>query len=98
MIKDALHPDAIDIIRDIVLGDMSRFGGTAVDVRVEPDHDGDPSLQIDVRYSGEGEPVDPKVMAALGLKLRDRLWTFGEERFPYLQHHFPEDQKVLGFK
>ncbi len=97
MIKDALHPDAIDLIRDTVLGDMGRFGGTAVDVKVEPDHDGDPSLQIDISYSGEGEPVDPKVMAELHFKVRDRLWRFGEERFPYLRHRFPDHQKVLGF-
>lgn len=98
MIQDALHPDAIDIIRDIVLGDMSRFGGTAVDVRVEPDHDGDPSLQIDVRYSGEGEPVDTKVVASLLSKVRGGLWAAGETRFPYIRHHFPEDQKIVGFR
>lgn len=97
MIKDALDPDAVDIIRDVVLTDMRRFGGTAVEVKIEPDHDGDPSLYIDVSYSGEGDPVDPTVMAEVLFKVRSRLWTFGEERFPYLRHHFPDEQKVLGF-
>lgn len=98
MITDALSADVVAIVRNVVLHDMGRFGATLVDVAVEPDHDGDSSLKIDISYDGRGDPVDPKIMAGLLSKLRDRLWKHGERRFPYIQHHFPENQKVVGFR
>jgi hypothetical protein len=98
MTSDTLEADTIKIIRDVVLGEMRRFGGTDLDIVVGTDHDGDLSLQIDVHYSGAGDAVDTKVVANLLFKLRQRLWESGETRFPYIRHHFPDNQKVVGFR
>ncbi len=93
-----LSDDIVADVRDLLQREMRPFGLTDIQVAVAPDHAGDPSLQIDADYDGEGRPVDPKIVAGLVTKLRDRLWAKGEKRFPYIRHHFPEDQKVVGFK
>ena len=97
MSQEAPTADVAVIVRETVLSDMERFGAVDVEVKAVPDHDGDPSLAVDIHYDGHGDPIDPKAMASLLFKLRERLWEHGETRFPYIRHHFPEAQKVVGF-
>ena len=97
MIKDDIAPDVVAAIEDIVRHEVGRFGLLDVRVSVSEDHDGDPILRIDADYEAGGEPVDPEVVAGLGLKLRNRLWDMNEQRFPHVRHNFSEQQKVVGF-
>jgi hypothetical protein len=59
------------------------------DVAEGRDHDGDPALFVTVYYRAGTEMVDQT--AALST-VRDRLLAFGEERFPYMHHVYPDDQ------
>ena len=76
---------------------MKRFGFKSAHVEAGEDHDGDPVLFIDVRYRRIGDPINPRVVAGLLTKLRDKLWEAGETRFPHLRHHFPESRRVVGY-
>jgi hypothetical protein len=62
------------------------------------DHDGDPVLFVDVDHELIREPVDPKQLSFLVVKLRDEFFRTGETRFPIVRHHFAENQKVVGYK
>lgn len=96
MIKDDIAPDVVAAIEDIVRREVGRFGLLDVRVALAEDDDGDPVLEIDADYEAAGDPVDPQVVAGLLSKLRDRLWTMNERRFPYIRHHFSEQQKVIA--
>jgi hypothetical protein len=95
MKSEPVSAQAIAVIRDVLQQDMLRFGLEEIDVRVAPDHTGEPSLWIEVRYGLDGEPIDPRATAGLVTKLHDRLWELGEERFPYIRHIVPDDKKVV---
>ena len=84
-------------IKDVIRGEVGPFGLVNVTVTAAEDHAGDPSLMIDVEYREGGQAIDTKVVAGLVSKLRERLWTMGERRFPYIRHHFSEKQKVVGY-
>ncbi|GLK70841.1 hypothetical protein KHC23_08745 [Ancylobacter dichloromethanicus] len=96
--KETVEAAVQKAIRDLIKQEMGRFDVEDVAVDVAPDHDGDPSLRITVTYGDRGEPVDTRVMSGLVSKLRDELWRLGEERFPYIQHHFRSEPKVVGFR
>lgn len=95
--RQVLDDAVVAIVRDTVQREMGPFGLTRVAVAAAPDYTGEINLKIDVDYDGSGLPVDITVMAGLSSKLRDRLWKHGEERFPFVDHHFPEDQRILGY-
>ena len=85
-----------EIVSEVIGLEMKRFGFKSVHVEAGEDHDGDPVLLIEVRYSEGGAKIDMRVVAQLLTKLRDRLWAAGETRFPLIQHHFPKSRKVIG--
>lgn len=97
MIEIILDKSVKDAITDVVRREMARFGLRDVQAAVGTDHDGDPVIFVDVDYGHAGEAVDVKTTAGLVTKLRDRLWTMGETRFPHIRHHFAAEQKVVGF-
>lgn len=96
MAQQVVDDAVVAIVRDTVEAEMGPFGLTRVAVAAAPDHTGEAILEIDADYDGSGGPVDVQVMASLGSKLRSRLWSLGEERFPYVRHHFPDDRKARG--
>lgn len=95
--QPTLPNEVVDTIEEVVRAEMDRFGLDRVTVTPGEDHDGDPILLIEAHYRLSDQPVEPKVMAGLATKLRDRLWSLGETRFPHVRHHFAEQQKVVGF-
>lgn len=97
MIDDRIRPEVKDLVTDVIKREMGPFGLADVAVSPATDDDGDAVLAIDVRYEAKGAPIDPKVVAGLLHKLRDQLWAVGERRFPFIRHHFQEQQKVVGF-
>lgn len=77
---------------------MSNWGVREIEVFAGEDHDGDPVLFVDVNHEFSREPVDPKKLSSLVVKLRDELFRTGERRFPIVRHHFAENQKVVGYR
>lgn len=76
-------------IEQLLQHEVAVFGYRGVDITPEADHDGDPILRVHVHY-GDGEPVDLSVLTDILSKMRNLLWDRHEERFPIIQHHFPE--------
>lgn len=98
MIAQVVREDVIAAIETIVRQEMEPFGLKSVKVTAAEDHDGDPTLAIDAEYRSAGRAIDPRVVAGLVTKLRNRLWDLGEMRFPYIRHHFSSRQKVVALR
>jgi len=98
MKSEPLSKDAFAAIEDVLQQEMQRFGLKSIDVRVGADHSGESSLWIEAHYGLDGEPIDPRAMAVLTTKIRNRLWALGEERFPYIQHLVPDEKKVVELR
>ncbi len=98
MTTQDIRKEIVTAVESVVRQEMGAFGLESVRVRSGEDHDGDPALIVDVEYSPRGRPIEPKIVAGLVTKLRDRLWGLGETRFPYLYHHFSEQQKIAGIR
>ncbi len=92
-----IEPEIVTAIEDIIAPTMRRMGYRGILVEEGHDHSGDPCLFIHVKYAAEGDPVDTKISARLGLDVRRRLLELGEERFPYVRNHFLEEQAVAGY-
>jgi hypothetical protein len=82
-------------IERILRESLSRYGFVQATIEPGEDHDGDPAIFVEAEYRLSDEPVDARVTLATRSMLRDRLMALGEDRFPYLRHHFAEGQKVL---
>lgn len=95
--QEQVPKDIETAIREIIRRDMEPFGFR--DCRVEPgeNHDGEPVIYVAVDYDSDGPPVDPKCVAGLVGKLRNRLWELGETRFPHVRHGFSENREVVGY-
>ena len=93
-----INPEVEKIVSEVIGLEMKRFGFKAARIETGEDHDGDPVLLIDVTYSAAGAPIDPRIVAGLLTKLRNRLWAAGETRFPLIRHHFPKYRKVVGYR
>jgi len=91
-----IRPDIEAAVRDIVEQDMRPFGLLSVTVKEIVDPDGDAVLMVDARYAPVELPTDPKIVAGLVTKLRDRLWGMGEGRVPRIRHHFFAGHKFGG--
>jgi hypothetical protein len=95
--RDSVGDEVVAAVTEIVEREMGPFGLRAVRVTAAEDHDGDPILLVEADYRSGGKPIEPKVVAGLATKLRQRLWDMGETRFPHVRHHFSADQKVAGY-
>lgn len=91
-----IKPRVKAAIDRILRENLSRFGFVHATIEPGEDHTGDPAIFVDAEYRLSDEPVDSRVTLATQSMLRDQLLTLGEDRFPYLRHHFAEGQKVLG--
>jgi len=94
--RTPIKPRVKAAIERILRENMSRFGFIGATIEPGEDHTGDPAIFIHAEYQLSDEPVDSRVTLATLSMLRDKLIALGEERFPYLRHHFAEGQKVLG--
>jgi len=73
---------------------LNQYGFERADIRADRDHSGDPGLFIDVFYRLSREPLQTAFTLNLLTELRRLLMSKGEDRFPYLRHHFDERQQV----
>ena len=95
---NAVSAEVVRIIEEEVRAHMTPFGLREIRVRGGFDHDGDPVIYADVDYDLSENPIDSDVTRALGMKLRLRLLTLGEDRFPHIRHHFHEDQAAKPWR
>ena len=93
--KDEIPEDIRAAIDAMLWQEVGAYGLHKVTVSAGEDHDGDSVIWVDADYEAKGAPIDPKAFAALVSKLREKLWSMGEERFPHVRHHFSEKQKIL---
>src|SRR5712692_7968899 len=91
-----IKPRVRAAIDRILRENLSRYGFVRATIEPGEDHTGDPAIFIHAEYRLSDEPVDSRVTLATLSMLRDKLIALGEDRFPYLRHHFAEGQRVLG--
>jgi hypothetical protein len=94
--RTPIKPKVKAAIERILRENLSRFGFVRATIEPGEDHTGDSAIFIHAEYQLSDEPVDSKVTLATFSTLRDQLIALGEDRFPYLRHHFAEGQRVLG--
>ncbi|WP_298959482.1 hypothetical protein [uncultured Methylobacterium sp.] len=91
MTKDEIEA----IANEVLTGHLAASGYDKVEVRPGYDHDDDPSLFVTALFkpgSGiTGGRESNAAHAALWMALREK----GEERFPYLNFRYPDDE-ILG--
>jgi len=69
-----------------------------VDVRAGEDHTGDPGLFIDAYFALSDTPLDTSLVSESFTEIREALLKMGEKRFPYVWHHFHDEQAVAKRK
>jgi hypothetical protein len=94
--RTPIKPRVKAAIERILRENLSRFGFVRATIEPGEDHTGDPAIFINAEYRLSDEPVDSRITLATFSTLRDQLIALGEDRFPYLRHHFAEGQRVLG--
>lgn len=85
-------------IKAILKNRLGPFGFTRARISAGENHAGEPALFIDAHYKLSETPVDSAVTADTRSELRQELLAFGEDRFPYLRHHFAKGQRILGVR
>ncbi len=73
---------------------LDRYGFERAEIHAGRDHSGDPALFIDAFYRLSREPLQTTFTLNLLTELRRLLISKGEQRFPYVRHHFDEKQQV----
>jgi hypothetical protein len=91
-----IKPRVRAAIDRILRENLSRYGFVRATIEPGEDHDRDPAIFVDAEYQLSDEAVDGRITLATQSMLRDQLIALGEDRFPYLRHHFAEGQRVLG--
>ena len=69
-----------------------------VDVRAGEDHTGDPALFIHAHFGLSDTPLDTSLVTESFTEIRETLFKMGEKRFPYVRHHFHDEQAVAKRK
>lgn len=73
---------------------LAPYGLTSLQITPGFDHDGDPAIFVDAEYTLTKIPVDANILLTLIGEVRDVLAAQGEYRYPYIKHHFADDQPV----
>jgi hypothetical protein len=98
MLAMDVSSQARDTIDATVREFVSKFALRDIEIRAAEDHYGEPALFIDVRHDLSQTPIEPEVLTSLVISLQRKLLDIGEDRFPFVRHHFDDDQKVAGYK
>ena len=95
--SETIDKKVIGAIEAVLKARMGRFGFKRASVRAGEDQDGDPVLRIDAEYNYSEKPIDVRATYGLTTEVRDALEKLGEERFPYIRHHFDERQQTAKY-
>ncbi|WP_407525618.1 hypothetical protein [Methylobacterium oryzisoli] len=86
MTMTVLAPETTALIRDLVMRELPGARDTAIDVRVDEDHDGDDAIMVRIAYDDADTGFDPKAAARMVLRLNAALSATGESRFAYVSY------------
>ncbi|RVU19047.1 hypothetical protein [Methylobacterium oryzihabitans] len=84
------------IANEVLAATLGSSGYERVEVRHGYDHDGDPSLFVKAVFRPGAGLTDGGRLNRANAELRTRLLTGGEERFPYLNVEYPDDEVLVG--
>ena len=87
-----------DVVQQLFKERLGRYGFERAEIQAGRDHTDDPALFIDAYYRLSDEPIETRQILHLLTELRKLLISRGEERFPYVRHHFDEKQPVASIK
>ena len=94
---DPITPEAEATIRAAVTEVMADFAVLDCQIEAKFDYDDDEAIFVEVYHDKVDQPYDPALEIRLLSLVCDRLHALGEYRFPYVDHHFPEGQKIKGW-
>ncbi len=86
-----LKTEVIAKINEVLHAQLDDIGFESADIAEAEDHDGEPVLQIVIKYGKVGATIDPTPTFSLARYLKEAIRPLGEQRFPHLRHEFPDD-------
>lgn len=89
-----LRPWLEKAARELLSGRLSAHGLERVEIAAESEFDGEAALYFDAFYSLTPVPIDSRVNIEVQGALRSLLLAHGEDRFPYLRHHYAAGQAI----
>jgi hypothetical protein len=88
-----IAPETVAFIDATVREMMAPYALREVKIRAAYNHADEPAIFIDIEHDLSPTPIDQNVLYALDRRIHDHVWDSGDDRFPYVFHHFHEDQK-----
>lgn len=76
--------DVRDIILPIMRSRLTAFGFEDASIRLGDDHDGDPSIFVELAFKEGHTPLPRGLSSTVGIECQDALAAAGEFRFAYL--------------
>jgi hypothetical protein len=87
-----MKDDEVRILADAILAPiLAPVGFSSTDVEARPDHAGDESLYVKLRFKPGSEVASGRTYIDAQVKLWDALVEHGETRFPYIRFDYPDD-------
>lgn len=91
MTKDQIRTIAEEVLRPT----LGPFGFDHAEIRLDDDHDGDPSIFVEAHFRKGSEPTPGHATLEASGDLFRAFFKRGDPRFPYLEHHF-EDEDIAA--
>ena len=88
-----IDPKSVAFIEAAIREAMAPYALRSIRIVPKDNHAGEPSIFIDIDHDLSRTPVDSSKVQALHLRIWRHLLDAGEDRFPYIFHHWHEDQK-----
>lgn len=85
--------EAQAIAQNILRAKLKKFGFVNVEVHAGFDHDNEPALFLDAAFEPDSPLIDGAASAEALTSLRNAFRARGEERFPYIFFHHPDDER-----
>lgn len=72
-----------DVITPVLEKELGGYGFAGLSLRFADDHDGDPSIYVEVDFREGHKPLPQGLASIVGIRVIDALREKGENRFPY---------------
>jgi hypothetical protein len=63
------------------------------EILVDDDHDGEEAIFVDVWHPLSALPINSRMLLNIQFDVQQSLLKAGDDRFPYLRHHFDDAQQ-----
>lgn len=80
------------LAEDVLRPTLGPFGFDHAEVRLAEDHDGDPSIFVEAHFRRGSQPTPGHATLTASGDLFRAFLKRGDVRFPYLEHHFEDDE------